>query len=307
MKKTFVHESDKFSYYVKESFKTLRTNFLFCGSDIKTVLITSCVKNEGKSTVSLELAKSLAISDKKVILIDCDLRKSVLSTKYTDNEEEVLGLSEFLSGQAEIGDVLYSTQLENLDIIFAGAVPPTPVELLGSAKFENLIKSMREQYDYVIVDAAPLGAVIDAAVIGSFCDGAAIVVSCNEISYRFAKEVKEQLERADCKILGVILNRVPTKSSSYYSRYYKKYYGKYSRTSGYGKYIDTYGDEVDSKKKKKKSKLESQPVDAAVSEAPVEIQESPVAEEVKPVQKSKKSSKSFKDQKSQKNQKKKKK
>ncbi len=257
MKTTFVHENDKFSYYVKEAFKTLRTNFLFSGSDIKTVLITSCVKNEGKSTVSLELSKSLSLSEKKVLLIDADLRKSVLSTKYTDNDGEVLGLSEYLSSQATIDDVLYATQFENLNIIFAGAVPPNPVELLGSAKFQELVGAMREKYDYVIIDAAPLGAVIDASVISSFCDGAAIVISSNEIGYRFAKEVKLQLEKGNCKILGAILNRVPTKSSSYYSRYYRKYYGKYTRSSGYGKYINTYGDVVDeysnnSKPKKRK-------------------------------------------------------
>lgn len=254
MKTTFVHENDKFSYYVKEAFKTLRTNFLFSGSDIKTVLITSCVKNEGKSTVSLELSKSLSLSEKKVLLIDADLRKSVLSTKYTDNEGEVLGLSEYLSAQATLEDVLYSTQLENLDIIFAGAVPPNPVELLGSSKFGELVKEMREKYDYIIVDAAPLGAVIDASVISTFCDGAAIVISSNEIGYRFAKEVKQQLEKGGCKILGAILNRVPTKSSSYYSRYYRKYYGKYTRSSGYGKYINTYGNVVDEYSQPKKKK-----------------------------------------------------
>ena len=252
MKKTFVHENDKFSYYVKEAFKTLRTNFLFSGSEIKTVLITSCVKNEGKSTVSLELAKSLAVSEKKVLLIDSDLRKSVLSTKYTDNDGEVLGLSEYLSSQVELDDVLYETQLENLNIIFAGAVPPNPVELLGSSKFSSLVAEMREKYDYVIVDAAPLGAVIDASVISAFCDGAAIVISSGEIGYRFAKEVKLQLEKGNCKILGAILNRVPTKSSSYYSRYYRKYYGKYTKSSGYGKYINTYGNISDKYSKKKK-------------------------------------------------------
>lgn len=255
MKTTFVHENDKFSYYVKEAFKTLRTNFLFSGSEIKTVLITSCVKNEGKSTVSLELSKSLALSEKKVLLIDADLRKSVLSTRYTDNEGEVLGLSEYLSSQASFDDILYTSQNENLQIIFAGAVPPNPVELLGSSKFEALIKDMKDKYDYVIIDAAPLGAVIDASVISNFCDGAAIVISSNEIGYRFAKEVKQQLEKGNCKILGAILNRVPTKSSSYYSRYYRKYYGKYTRSSGYGKYINTYGNVVDEyshpKKKKK--------------------------------------------------------
>jgi capsular exopolysaccharide synthesis family protein len=254
MKTTFVHENDKFSYYVKEAFKTLRTNFLFSGSEIKTVLITSCVKSEGKSTVALELAKSLALSEKKILLIDADLRKSVLSTKYTDNEGEVLGLSEYLSSQATFEDVLYSTQNENLNIIFAGAVPPNPVELLGSSKFESLLKDVREKYDYVIVDAAPLGAVIDASVLSKFCDGAAIVISSNEIGYRFAKEIKQQLEKSNCKILGAILNKVPTKSSSYYSRYYRKYYGKYTKSSGYGKYINTYGNVVDEYSHPKKKK-----------------------------------------------------
>ena len=254
MKTTFVHENDKFSYYVKEAFKTLRTNFLFSGSEIKTVLITSCVKSEGISTVALELAKSLALAEKKILLIDADLRKSVLSTKYTDNEGEVLGLSEHLSSQATFEDVLYSTQNENLNIIFAGAVPPNPVELLGSSKFESLLKDVREKYDYVIVDAAPLGAVIDASVLSKFCDGAAIVISSNEIGYRFAKEIKQQLEKSNCKILGAILNKVPTKSSSYYSRYYRKYYGKYTKSSGYGKYINTYGNVVDEYSHPKKKK-----------------------------------------------------
>lgn len=241
MKKTFVYENETFSYYVKEAFKTLKTNLLFSGADIKTVLITSCVKNEGKSTVSLELAKSLSLSEKKILLIDSDLRKSVLSSKYTDNDGEVLGLSEYLSSQATLEDVLYSTQHENLSIIFAGAVPPNPVELLGSSKFEALVTEMRNAFDYVIIDAAPLGAVIDASVVSAFCDGAAMVISCGDIGYRFAKDVKQQLEKGNCKILGAILNRVPTKSSSYYSRYYRKYYGKYSRYSGYGKYSNAYG------------------------------------------------------------------
>ena len=116
------------------------------------------------------------------------------------------------------------------------------------------MKEMRERYDYVIVDAAPLGAVIDASVLSTFCDGAAIVISSGEIGYRFAKEVKTQLEKSNCKVLGAILNRVPTKSSSYYSRYYRKYYGKYTKSSGYGKYINTYGnveDEYSLKSKKK--------------------------------------------------------
>ena len=235
MKTTTLNETKKYNYSVREAFKTLRTNFLFCGDDIKTVLITSCVKNEGKSTISIELSKSLAISEKKVLLIDADLRKSVFATRYTTTEGDVVGLSEYLSGQAEFNDIVYNTQNENLYMIFAGAVPPNPVELLGSAKFRELVANAREEYDYVVIDAAPLGAVIDASAISAFVDGAILVVTANEISYRFAQDVKSQLEKSNCRVLGAILNRIPMRSGSYYNNYYKKYYGRYKKY-GYGKY-----------------------------------------------------------------------
>ena len=235
MKSTTLNETKKFNYSVREAFKTLRTNFLFCGNDIKTVLITSCVKNEGKSTISIELSKSLALSEKKVLLIDADVRKSVFATRYTTNDGNVVGLSEYLSGQADYEDIVYTTQNENLNLIFAGAVPPNPVELLSSNKFKALVESSRETYDYVIIDAAPLGAVIDASAISAFVDGAIFVITANEISYRFAQDVKLQLEKSNCKVLGAILNRIPMRSGSYYNNYYKKYYGRYKKY-GYGKY-----------------------------------------------------------------------
>lgn len=235
MKSTVLNETKKLNYSVREAFKTLRTNFLFCGNDIKTVLITSCVKNEGKSTISIELSKSLALSEKKVLLIDADVRKSVFATRYTTTEGDIVGLSEYLSGQAQYDDIVYETQNENLQLIFAGAVPPNPVELLGSNKFKALIADSREKYDYVIVDAAPLGAVIDASAISAFVDGAILVVTANEISYRFALDVKQQLEKSNCRVLGAILNRIPMHSGSYYNNYYKKYYGRYKKY-GYGKY-----------------------------------------------------------------------
>ena len=235
MKIVSVNNIKKQNYSIRESFKALRTNFLFCGSENKVVLITSCVKNEGKSTVSIELSKSLSLSEKKVLLIDADLRKSMFASKYTKNDGNILGLSEYLSGQAEYDDILFGTQNENLHLIFAGAVPPNPVELLGSQKFNDLVKAAREEYDYVIIDAAPLGAVIDASVISTVCDGGILVITANYIGQRFAMDVKDQLQKSGCKVLGAVLNRVPTKSGSYYNRYYKRYYGKYKRY-GYGKY-----------------------------------------------------------------------
>lgn len=248
MNSTFINELKKPSHSVTEAFKSLRTNFLFCGDEYKTILITSCVKHEGKSTISIELAKSLAIADKKVLLIDADLRKSMYANFYTTNEKEVSGLSEYLSGQESYEKVLYSTQFEKLDLIFAGAVPPNPVELVSSKKFEELVRDAREKYDYVIIDAAPLGAVIDAAAIGAFCDGAIMVIAANEIHCRLAQDVKYQLEKSNCKVLGAILNRVPIKSGSYYSSYYRKYYGRKYGSYGYGQMGD-YGYYGEPKKK----------------------------------------------------------
>ncbi len=236
MKSTFINELQDSSHAITESFKALRTNFLFCGTEYKSIVITSCVKHEGKSTISIELAKSLALAEKKVLLIDADLRKSVYATRYTTNENEVVGLSEYLSNQASLDDVLYSTQDKNLNIIFAGAVPPNPVELLNSKNFKQLVENFKAEYDFVIIDAAPLGAVIDAAVVGSFADAAIMVIAANEIHCRHAQDVKEQLEKSGCKILGAILNKVPLKSGSYYSGYYKKYYGRKYGSYGYGQH-----------------------------------------------------------------------
>ncbi len=232
MKQITILDRNKFTYSIREAFKTLRTNLLFSGSDVKTILLTSCLNNEGKSTVSLELAKSLATADKKVLLIDADLRKSVFVTRYTETTESVLGLSEFLSSQATLDDVLYETNVKDMNVIFAGAVPPNPVELLGSAKFDEFLHNIREEYDYVIIDASPLGLVIDASVISAFCDGAILIIAANEISYKFASEVKGQLEKSNCKILGAVLNRVPVKSNGAYGRYGK--YGKYGKYGDYG-------------------------------------------------------------------------
>ena len=290
MKKTIINETKNTNYAVREAFKSLRTNFLFCGTEYKTVLITSCVKNEGKSTISLELSKSLAVSDKKVLLIDADLRKSVFATKYTTNSDEIIGLSEFLSGQAEYDDIIFSTQNKNLDIIFAGAVPPNPVELLGSKKFEELVASKRDEYDYVIIDAAPLGPVIDASVISTVCDGAILVITANYIAQRFALDVKEQIEKSGCKVLGAILNRIPTKSGSYYTRYYRRYYGKYRKYShgkynkygSYGKYGDTgYEDDIEAKFSTEEEATDEIPF---VEEAPVIEVDAPVLE-VAPIDK----------------------
>ena len=124
------------SYFIREAYNTLRTNILFSGKDVKTIVITSCTANEGKTTVCVELAKSLAESGKRVLLMDADLRKSVMVSRYT-KVRGLVGLSQVLSGQIEADDAIYKTQIKNLDVIFAGPYPPNPTELVGSPAFSK--------------------------------------------------------------------------------------------------------------------------------------------------------------------------
>lgn len=214
-----------------EAYKTLRTNIEFAGADKKVIMLTSSAPNEGKSTVSLSLALSIAEGGKKVLFIDADLRKSVLIGRHHIHGE-IKGLSHFLSGRAELKDVIMKTQQDGLYILFAGVVPPNPAELLGTRRLEALIEGARKAYDYVIIDAPPLGSVIDGAIIARCCDASILVVAANTISRKFAKNVKDQLEKTGCPILGVVMNKVDLKQNKYYGSYYGGYYGDYGN---YGK------------------------------------------------------------------------
>lgn len=219
-----------------EAYKSLRTNIQFCGEDKKVIVLTSCTPDEGKSTVALQLAISLAEANRKVLIVDGDLRKSVLMGKF-ELEEEVKGFTHFLSGQAELHEVIQRTDKQNLDIIFAGTIPPNPAELLADRPFKQMVKECRDIYDYVIIDSPPLGSVIDGAVIAGECDGAVIVIEAEVISYRFVQEIKEQLEKSGCPILGTILNKVDMRQQKYYGRYYGRKYGRYyGKYYGYGHY-----------------------------------------------------------------------
>ena len=211
-------------YRSNEAYKTLRTNIEFSGADNKVIVLTSCTPDEGKSTVSLNLSISLAESGKRVLFVDADLRKSVLVGRHRVTEE-VKGLSHYLSGQADLNDVICRTQEAGLFVIFAGVVPPNPSELLGQKRFAHLIENAKANYDYVIIDAPPLGSVIDAAVISKVCDASVLVVAAKSVSYKFVRTVKEQLEKTGCPILGVVLNKVDMKQNKYYGKYYGNYYG----------------------------------------------------------------------------------
>lgn len=227
-------EQSTLDFTSNEAYKTLRTNIQFCGKDIKTICITSSLPNEGKTVISFRLAKTIAESGKKVLFIDADLRKSVIVSRLKI-EKAACGLSQYLSGMNKLEEIINKTNVPNVDIIFTGAIPPNPSELLDSDMFKKLIKEQRKVYDYVIVDTPPLGIVIDSANVAEVCDGTIMVVEANSISNKLVQKVLSQLQKGKCRVLGVVINKMDVSKKGYYGKYYGKRYGK-----RYGKYYGKY-------------------------------------------------------------------
>ena len=225
METVSINKITKKNFQLEEAYKTLRSNIQFSGSDIKVIGFTSSQPDEGKSSVSLNLAVSMAELGKKVMFIDGDLRKSVLLGRYRINKP-IKGLTHYLSGLNSLNQVIYSANVDNLHLIFSGQIPPNPSELLNDKIFSDLVSDLKKEYDYIIIDTPPLGAVIDAAIVAQNCDGMILVVESNSISYKFAQKVKEQLDKSETKILGVVLNKVDMSDTGYYGKYYGKYYGE---------------------------------------------------------------------------------
>lgn len=225
-------ELPEFTYGTREEVKTLRTNVQFCGDDKQVILFTSSLPGEGKTRNAIALAASFAELNKNVLLIDADMRKSVMVSRLQVSGADK-GLSHFLSGQCTIADAVVATNVPKLHLLLAGPLVPNPTELLSSARFSGMLESFRKVYDYIIIDTPPLGLVIDSAIVARQCDGAILVVESAKTKYRLAQEVKAKLEGTGCSILGVILTKVDRKKQSgYYTKYYGKYYGK----KGYGEY-----------------------------------------------------------------------
>ena len=193
--------SDNFS--VEEAFKVLRTNIQFSGPNIKVISFTSSNENEGKTSVSLGIARSFAELGKKVLVIDADMRKSVIASVYSDAIQPI-GLSELLSKQAEPEACIYQTQYKLFHMIFSGKYPPNPAELLNGNIFNELLASARDIYDYIFIDTPPLNVVIDAAIIAPKCDGTIIVLGNGRTTNSQLRTVINQLHKSNSHILGLV-------------------------------------------------------------------------------------------------------
>lgn len=222
-RKVIMTDPKRNDYLYEEAIKTLRTNIQFIGTAVKSIVVTSCYPNEGKSDVVFQLALEIGKMGKKVLILDADIRKSSYIGRF-QVKQKTEGLSQYLSGQSRIQDIVYNTNFQGVDIIFAGPSAPNPSELLAQENFAALVHDMREKYDYVLADTPPIGNLTDAAIIARQCDGAILVIESDLVSRRVAAKAKEKLERGDCHILGAVLNKIDMKKSRYYSKY-NYYYG----------------------------------------------------------------------------------
>ena len=212
----------------EEYYNALRTNIQLSGNNLQVISITSVKPCEGKSTTSTNIAWAFARAGYKTLLVDADIRNSVMSGVFK-SREKITGLTEFLSGTTDLSHGLCDTNVENLFVVQAGSISPNPTALLQSENFSTMIDTLRKYFDYIIVDTAPIGIVIDAAIITQKCDASVLVTAAGEANRKDVQKAKDQLEQTNKPFLGVVLNKFNTSAEKYGS------YGEYGSYGNYGR------------------------------------------------------------------------
>lgn len=205
---------------ISEAFRTLRTNIQFASVDreVRKLMVTSSGPGEGKSTVSANLAITMAQSGKSVLLIDADLRRPTVNHTFSFLNNE--GLTTVLSGAAALADVIRTdTDVEGLDVLTSGPIPPNPAEMLGSKRMMAVIEEAETRYDLVIFDTPPVLAVTDAQVLASQMDGVILVISSSRTQRDEAVKAKQFLEAVHANLLGCVLNNRKQAKGDYYYYY----------------------------------------------------------------------------------------
>lgn len=209
---------------ISEQIRTIRTNLQFTSADekIKTILITSSIPSEGKSFISSNLATAFAQNNKKVLIVDCDMRKGRVNKIFKISNR--IGLSNLLAykedDEENLEDYVFKTKIDNLYIIPRGKVPPNPSELLNSQKTAKLISLLSEIFDYIIFDGPPVNGLSDSLIMSDYVDRTIVVTSLNSAPIELLESTKKMLTNVNAKVAGVIVNRVPRRKSSGKSYYY---------------------------------------------------------------------------------------
>ena len=218
-----------------EAIKTIRTNLAFSMIDkeMKTILLTSPQAGDGKSFITANLAVAYAQEDKKVLVVDCDLRKG--------RQHEIFEVMNVTSGgysnlilnykdDIKINKYIVSTSNKNIDLLPTGPTPPNPVELLASENNKKLIAKLREKYDIILLDCPPVLGLSDTMIMTKYSDANLIVVSSRKTKVENLDKAKKVFTQAKAKITGVIINRASVKDNTYYSYYSSEYYGDTSKS-----------------------------------------------------------------------------
>ncbi|WP_308779717.1 CpsD/CapB family tyrosine-protein kinase [uncultured Clostridium sp.] len=203
-----------------ESYRTLRTNIQYSSFDkeYKVIVITSSEPGEGKSTTAGNLALCMAQGDKKVILVDCDLRRPSIHKKF--KVSNLAGLSDVIIGKSDLSKVMHRYN-KNLVLLTSGKIPPNPSEMLSSKSMENLLEKLRENFDYVILDTPPVQAVTDSQILSTKADGTILVVRAERTKKESVNNAINLLKKVNANIIGTVLN-----GTDFSRNKYQYYYGE---------------------------------------------------------------------------------
>lgn len=207
---------------IAEAYRGIRSSIEFSSLDkeLKVISITSSIQNEGKSTVISNLAVIFAKLDKKVLIMEGDLRSPSVHKMFKISN--INGLTDILLEKKNFTECVHCTEIKNLHVLTCGEKPINPSEMLSSKKIINFIDSLRKHYDYIFIDAPPIGMVTDAGIISTYTDGCIFVVGSGEVDIEMVKISKERLEKLGANILGVVLNKFkPIGKNAYYYYYYE--------------------------------------------------------------------------------------
>lgn len=230
------HDSSSFPHLITdnapfayvEAYKALRTNFNFITANNmnRKIVVTSSLRDEGKSSLAINLAISLVQADNKVLLIDADMRNPSLHRYLRIMKDNKLGLSNLLSGNVKVGDCLIQTQF-GFDLIAGGPVPPNPAELIGSDAMRDLLTVAAKHYNYIICDAPPVGIITDAAALSPLCDGVLYVIRHNYANKNQIHDAIKSLQTVNAKILGTVMTQytIPKNAGRKYN--YRGYHYRY--------------------------------------------------------------------------------